>query len=361
MPNKTTHLLILALSFISSLSTYARAEAPIVEQAKLTESPAISWEGDEHKTLDALHFASDVSIRLESCKDITITACELHSIELINCDRIAIRNCWVHNSPRVGVTMGGGRQITVEGCRIEQVMTGVYAVDAQQVRVIGNFFRNMQGPLPRGGAVQFDHVTGEANVIAGNYAINERGSGHPEDIISIFKCEGTEASPILIENNYLTGDPFAGSEDKSKIGSSIMLGDCGGTHLLCRHNVAISAAQMGIGVAGGTFIRVEDNLVFGARSNVSNNGMYVWNQSKLPSHHITLARNRVSWVNKNGEENSWWDGGGAEDVVMDHNQFADASLHDALPKPPSVAPIPPKPWISKNAGGRDVVRWPWKL
>jgi hypothetical protein len=165
----------------------------------------------------------------------------------------------------------------------------------------------------------------------------------------------------LIENNYLTGDPVAGSEGKSPIGSSIMLGDNGGTHLLCRHNVAISAGQMGIGVAGGTFIRVEDNLIFGAQSNVSNNGMYIWNQSKLPSHHITLARNRVSWVNKDGEETSWWDGGGADDVVMDHNQFADETLRDALPKPPSQAPMPPKLWMEKNAAGGVSVRVPWRL
>jgi hypothetical protein len=257
--------------------------------------------------------------------------------------------------------MGGCSRVTVEGCRIENVVSGVYAVDSQGVLVTGNFVRNVKGPFPRGQMAQFDTVTGAGNAVRDNYAINDRGKSLPEDVINMYKSTGTADSPIVIENNYLTGDPTDGSTDKSVSGSGIMLADFGGAHILCRKNVILSAGQVGLGVAGGTFIRVEDNLILGRKSNVSNTGLYVWNQSKLPSDHVTVVRNRVGWVNKDGEETSWWDGGGVQQLVQSENHFADAALPDAIPVPPSRAPLPPRPWAGVNAGGKTVVRLPWKV
>jgi hypothetical protein len=346
--------------FIMLQASGATVGEPLIVQAVLKDSPAIQWEGKKQQALDELRIKEDASIRLESCSDITITACELHSIELINCDRITIRNCWLHDSARVGVVIGSCRQVLIEGCRMENVVSGMYACGSQGIQVIGNFVRNVQGPLPRGEVAQFDEVSGANNAIRDNYAINERGKSHPEDCISLFKSTGTAESPIVVENNYLTGDPVDGSQDKSAIGSGIMLGDYGGAHILCRRNVIICAGQCGLGVAGGQFISVEDNVIFGKKSNVSNVGLYVWNQSKLPGDHVTVVRNRVSWVNKDGEENSWWNGGGVEQLVESENHFSEATLPDALPDPPSHAPMPPKPWSSIRADGTSVVTLPWK-
>ena len=111
----------------------------------------------------------------------------------------------------------------------------------------------MQGPFPRGQSVQFDKITGTNNVICRNYAINDCGKSHPEDSISLYMSAGEKDSPILIEDNYLTADPSKGSAGMSKSGSGIMLGDSGGAYLICRHNVVISAGQVGVGVAGGRF------------------------------------------------------------------------------------------------------------
>jgi hypothetical protein len=207
---------------------------------------------------------------------------------------------------------------------------------------------------------QFDNVTGAGNVIRGNYAINEYGRSRPEDVINLFQSRGEEQSPILVEDNYVTGDPVKGSEGKSENGSGIMLADGGGAHQVCRRNVVISAGQVGIGVAGGSFIRVEDNLIYGGKSNVSNVGLYVWNQSKQPSSHVAFSRNRVQWTYKEGEENSWWNGGGVQNVEQDGNQLADSTLVASLPPPPSEAPLPPHPWIGPGASGTAVARLPWK-
>ncbi len=347
--------LIVALLFMS-----AGIAEPVIAQAILTDSPAIQWEGKTQQTLDSLRIKSDGSIKLESCADITIIACELRSIELINCDRITIRNCWLHDSARIGVQIGSCRQVLIEGCRMENVVSGVYACGGQGVQVIGNFVRNVQGPFPRGQLSQFDTVTGANNIVRDNYAINERGKSRPEDCINLYKSAGTAESPILVENNYLTGDPIDGSQDKSANGSGIMLGDGGGSHILCRKNTILSAGQMGIGVAGGHFIRVEDNFVLGLKSNVSSNGLYAWNQSGQPSDQVTFTRNRVSWVNKDGDEFSWWEGGGVQQLVLSENHFADTTLLKAIPKPPSQAPMPSKPWVSQRADGAAEVRLPWK-
>ena len=197
-------------------------------------------------------------------------------------------------------------------------------------------------------------------MIRGNYAINDDGQSYPEDVISLYASKGTKSSPILIEDNYLTGDPKKGSFNKSKSGSGIMLGDSGGSYLTCRRNIIIDAGQVGIGVAGGSFVRVEDNLIYGRKSNVSNVGLYLWNQSGVPSDHVTITRNRVYWVSRSGEENSWWDGGGVQDVELSGNQFVDLTLKSALPSPPSRAPIPPQPWLTTSPDGTLIARLPWK-
>ncbi len=351
------------LAWACMLSFRAEGEsAPdfVVESVAPQKAAAISWEGRKHEVLDALLIDKDVSIRLSQCSDITISCCELRSIELAQCERIVIRNCWIHDSKRCAVQDYQSRGLLVQGCRMGNVSTGVYAIESRGVQVIGNFARNVVGPYPRGQMVQFDNVTGAGNVIRSNYAINERAKSHPEDVVSIYMSAGEADSPLLIEDNYFTGDPFAGSDGKSKSGSGIMLADFGGAHLWCRRNVIISAGQVGIGVAGGAFIRVEDNVIYGARSEVSNTGLYAWNQSKKPGHDVTIARNRVDWTNHDGEHTGWWDGGGFDKLKVEGNEFEAKELASRLPPAPSQAPMPPSPYAAKNADGRVVARLPWK-
>ena len=129
---------------------------------------------------------------------------------------------------------------------------------------------------------------------------------------------------------------------------------------LCRHNVILSAGQVGIGVAGGTFIRVEDNLILGTRSDVANVGLYAWNQSELPSHDVVISGNRVSWMDHDGGNSDWWNGGGISAVQETGNHFGDDQLAKEMPAPPSHAPMPPRPFLSSDATGRTVARLPWK-
>ena len=349
----------LAVGFVVAMSGPLFAE-PKYESAKLTPSPGVDWENKSHESIDSLVIAKDASIRLRNCSDITIVACDLHSIELIECTNIKIRNCYVHDSALVGVQMYKGKDVVVQGCRLESVASGVYAIESEGIKVLGNFGRNMVGPFPRGQMAQFDKLTGAGSAISGNYVINESGKSHPEDAINLYQSTGTKDSPIVVENNYLTGDPVRGSNGKSATGSGIMLGDCGGGYQVCRNNVVINAGQVGIGVAGGDDIRVENNQILIEKSDVSNVGLYVWNQSKKPSSRAIFIGNRIRCVNKKGEAESWWDGGGVKDVVQKENQFDDLKLASSLPAPPSAAPTPPGLWMDKGAGDLALVRIPWR-
>jgi len=316
-------------------------------------------ENQSGKTIQYVRFGNDRSVTLDGCKDITIYCCEAHSIVLRKCESVRIENCWVHGSKGPGIDAYQCANLIISGCRMDNVASGVYALECSGVQVTGCYCENVQGPMPRGQFVQFDNVKGPGSVIRGNYCMNYAGHSHPEDDISMFQSEGVKESPILIERNYLMGDPRKGSLEKSATGSGVMLGDFGGAFIVCRNNVVINAGQVGIGVAGGSSIRVEGNVVRGQSSGVSNVGIYAWNQSKKPGADIAVIRNHVFWKDRNGELNGFWDGHGFESLELQGNEFSDAALENVIPPPPSLAPIPPEP-VSRVQNGSTVVEFPWK-
>lgn len=345
---------------LAALLCIARsAWAVEVESVTPTPSSALHWQGRHQLSIDAKRISAERSIRLVNCSDIVISACDVRSIELIGCKRITIRNSYIHDSKRNGVDIEDSTDVLVQGCRIERVSSGVYALESTGIQVVGNFVRNVRGPMPRGQMAQFDKVYGSNNAIRGNFAINDRGRSAPEDMISLYKSAGVEASPILVEDNYLYGDPLHGSAGKSRSGSGIMLGDSGGDRQVARRNVVIGAGQVGIGVAGGRNIRVEHNLIYGGKTDIANTGLYVWNQSRKSSFDIIVSGNRVRWFDRRGHANPWWYGGGVKRLSVFGNTFDDASLDTQLPPPPTRSPMPPTPWVTRDEEGRLVARLPW--
>lgn len=346
-------------SFVLLVSSFSSlfAETPSQTPRMTTEKEAFAA-GQHDKTIQYIHFGDDRSISLEGCHDMTIYCCEAHSIILTNCESVHIENCWIHDSKAPGIQVDQCKKVTIRGCRMENVASGVYALDSSGVEISGCFCRDVQGPLPRGQMVQFDNIKGAGNSVHDNYCINDAERSRPEDDINIYQSEGTPESPILIERNYLVGDPQKGMEGKSGTGSGIMLGDLGGANIVCRDNVVINAGQVGIGIAGGSHIRAEGNIVRGEKSNVSNAGMYAWNQSKKPGADISVLRNHVLWMDMHGEMNGFWDGKGFENLTVEGNDFNDEALASKLPHSPSQAPTPPKP-ATRVKNGKQVVEFPW--
>ena len=355
----TRRLLVAGVAIIAIATATAEPKVVIVP-VEPVDVQAVNWEGKKGEVFDGKRIQADGSMVLQGCTDITISCCDLRSIELALCERITIRNCWIHDSTKLGVSAYKCKGLRIEGCRFENVVSGLWATECEHVQFIGSFCRNVKGPFPRGQMAQLSNVTGSDNVIRGNYAINDKGKSLSEDVINLFETEGTEKSPVIVEDNYLVGDLKEGSEGKTKSGSGIMTGDFGGAWQICRRNVILSAGQCGIGVAGGSHITVEDNVILGLKSNVSNVGLYIWNQSKKPSDSVALRRNRVKWTNHDGEESSWWNGGGISKVEEKDNSFADDSVASSIPPPPSEAPMPPHAWTTEGPDGTRIARLPWK-
>ena len=318
-------------------------------QAAMASLPIV-LRNESGVTIRGRTISDDLSIKLHDCDNITLIDCDLRRIELTQCSQVKIVNCFLHDSAGNAIYLDGCSDVLVQGNRIERVRTGILAHRSQAIRIIGNYCEDVQGPMPGGQFVQFDKVTGSGNIIADNYAVNFHDASTPEDMISIYQSRGTRASPILIENNYLTGDPERGSEGKSSSGSGIMLGDDGGAWQTCRNNTLINPGQVGIGIASGEFITVENNLILGESSDVVNVGLYAWNQYDRPAGRVTLRHNTIAWVNANGGDNPYWDGGGFTQVVQEDNTFGGRALLDSIeiPEPPSERHAPPVPYVEEE-------------
>lgn len=191
--------------------------------------------------------------------------------------------------------------VTIRNCRFENVVKGVYAVNSSNVIVEDCEFRANQAGRGRN-AVQFDKVNGgRISRLDSRVTI---GATLAEDHISLYQSQGTQNSPIIVEDCYLEGG------GPSTSGSGIMTGDVGGSWQTIRRNVLVNPGQVGIGVSGGTNVVVEDNEVYSAAHPWSNVGIYVWRYTGTqPCGNHTVQRNKVDWRRSNGARNSFWDGG----------------------------------------------------
>lgn len=330
-------------------ATHGQGPGAGVEGPESGEEP-LHLRGQSGIRINGRTITADPSIVIEGCEGVTIVDCDLRSVSVHGSTNIRVVNSHLHDSPNNAVYFDDCETVLVQGNRVERVRTGVLAHRSTGVRVIGNYVEDVQGPMPGGQLVQFDKVTGPGNVVAQNYGVNHRDTSSPEDMISMYQSHGTEQSPILIEDNYLMGDPVHGSAGKSGSGSGIMLGDGGGSWQTCVANKLINPGQVGIGVASGEDIVVQFNVVQGERSDVSNVGVYVWEQYDQPAGRIVVFENIVAWVDAQGRDNPFWDGGGFRVVERGNNTFGGRAMLDDTParSPPSVAPNPPRPYVESD-------------
>ncbi len=293
-----------------SVSASPACGQPPQPGVELREGAAVRQTGRRNVRIEARWIVASPSIVLTDCHGVVITGCDLNSIQLNGCTDVVIENNTVHDSDRVGVGLDECREVVVRGNRFSRVSSGVYAHRSSGVRVLSNRCEDVRGPMPRGQMVQFDKVTGSGNEVAFNLALNRFGQSRPEDVVSVYQSRGTPDAPIDVHHNLILGDPTRGSSGKSDSGSGIMLGDGGGAFQVARQNLLLSPGQVGIGVAGGEHIAVTGNLVRGAASDVSNVGIYAWNQSGKPGGNITVTDNAVHWTNADGVANDLWFGEG---------------------------------------------------
>ena len=223
-------------------------------------------------------------------------------IRVVGSSNVTIRNSTIGPCGDWAVFVDTSSGVTVQNNTIRTGSSkgGVYGHSSGGLAVLGNKISN-SGRNP----IQFDKVTGSGNRIEGNSI----SSSPAEDMISIYKSGGTSGSWLKV-----TGNTLKDNTGHSQSGSGIMLGDSGGQYILVQGNKLTNPGQAGIGVAGGSNIRVLNNTVSSAQFSWSNVGIYVWNQSGGCGN-IEVRGNQVNWLNKNGQSNPAWDGGGCGSVA----------------------------------------------
>lgn len=220
-------------------------------------------------------------------------------LNMINKKDIIIENREIKNySSENGIQLQNCENITIRNCYFENVKTGIYCINCKNIKVINNISINVRGPMPRGQFCQFNSCLG--GEISNNLIYNEMGKSYPEDAINLYKCKGSSENWILVEKNLVLGG------GPSKSGGGLMIGDNGGEYQCCRNNIIVDPGQYGIACAGGENIKIEDNIVWGKQQSFTNVGLYAWKQKAPTAKNISITRNKVYWINKEGRENNYW-------------------------------------------------------
>ena len=224
-------------------------------------------------------------------------------ITLTNCSNITIQNCKLGPSKGEGVSISNSTNITVTYNSMESIRTGVYAGESSGIKIDNNDVKNVVGPMPRGQMVQFDKVTGAQNSISYNVCENIAGKSAPEDVVSLYKSNGTASDPIKVVGNWIRGGGPSAS------GGGIMSGDAGGSYVLVENNILVNPGQYGLSISGGHDIIVRNNKVFSSKQSFTNVGLFAWNQYAAQSYSNTMSNNQVNFTSKKGSLNNSWNGG----------------------------------------------------
>jgi len=269
-------------------------------------------------------------ILLENASNITISDLEITNskgvcITLNNCRNIKILKCQLGPSPDFGVALYNCTNVTISDCRIENVSTGVNAIECHGINVNHIQVKNVKGPFPMGQMVNFDKVSGVGNRVTDNVCENIMGKSYPEDIIAMYKSSGTAADPIQITNNWLRGG------GPSKTGGGIMAGDSGGAYIVIKDNILVNPGQYGIGVASGTHIKVIGNRIYAKKQTFTGTGLYIWNQYPNKACALdTIADNKINWTNNEGKLDNFWNAGNCGNVAGWETNTFDTSINAAI-------------------------------
>lgn len=232
-------------------------------------------------------------------------------LDIINSSNITVTNSTFENCAGEAITVSGtGSTITITGNTFTNVRSGLYVNGFTGNAIVFNSNRctNMIGPVARGQCVQFNGVSGTGHRIQNNRSISFRNTtDRPEDHINMFNSGGAVGDYIQITGNIIEGGGPATS------GCGILAGDFGGSYINIENNFLLNTGGCGIGVAGGSYIVVNNNRVYGRRTDVSNIGISSY-ASTVACSDITVTNNLVWWYNKSAVVSTYYlpTGGGLE-------------------------------------------------
>ncbi len=273
---------------------------------------------------DALTITGQTDLTIDTCQFITIGGICIH---LVKC-----------------------KNIIIENCTFNDIGSGIYCQDCENVHVSNCYTTTINGPKPRGQFIQLNKCFG--NSVIEKNIVNCYNSGHPEDLINLYKT-----SNVVVQNNYLKGggDLDTGSDS----GSGCMVGNNGGSLIRVLNNIVMSTGNGGIGVGGGSHIFITGNQVYSKQSPKSNVGIYILSTSANPTNNVVVTGNKVGWINSKGKSNGYYQAPSAQNIVLQNNNFNEPYT-DLQPLPgwgPSYTLSDIPDFFSMMKSGEQVSRW----
>jgi hypothetical protein len=249
-------------------------------------------------------------IQIQSANNVLIENSEIgpclyQGINVSGSSVVKVRNVYIHDTGKPAVETHKSSGIEVYGSLMERSSKGVYATHSTKVVVAHNKFLNMnpKNQVYMGPSVQFHTIVGAGNRIHCNITDNVPGKSYPEDIINMYRSQGTSTDPIQIMGNKIRGG------GPSTRGGGIVLGDSGGAYVLVKNNILVNSGSQGVGVAGGHHLQVINNLIYGRQQPWTGVGISVMDWNKLGCYSQTVKGNSVYWIYKTGFKNPGWNSG----------------------------------------------------
>ncbi len=245
---------------------------------------------------------------------------------------VEIGPCGDTSDNSLGVRVGtGASSVTVRRSYIHHVSGCLYSDSGSHPLTFDrNLCTNIRGPNNRAGANRGQMVqlngqrsgSGQTKITC-NVSDQATPDHAVEDHINLYNSAGTASQPIEVAYNRMRG-----GHPTSNSGSGIMTGDGSlGGHIWAHHNTIVNVRNVGIGVAGGVDVLVENNRIFMRMPDAQfvNQGMYVWSQGGGTCSGHAVKNNRV-----NTSSGSFWNGGNCGPVELAGNVYGDASLTAAI-------------------------------
>ena len=258
------------------------SEAQTAYCGPFTAHGNISETGHSYETIrgDSITCGSSAGISLTNCHDITIIKCKIVNGTTVNGVGVYLNNCY---------------NITIDSTFFSGCASGMFAIFCTGgIVFINNHDLNDVGPYPRGQMAQLDQCSGSGNIISYNISQSFTGAGNYEDHINLYKSNGTSSSYIQVKYNSIYGG------GPSTTGSGITIADNGGSYQDVEYNTVVNCGADGMQVAGGTYIIMSNNTIYGKRTTVSHIGLGAGNYSGLPSNNVTMGYNTIRWTNSAG-------------------------------------------------------------
>lgn len=219
-------------------------------------------------------------------------------MNLVGKRNIKFVNCYFKFTKEEAISFENSNGLRTENCLFSGNQSAVYGLNSSNMTMINCQAVNMR-QRPGGSRGQLFQAN-SCDIILVENCRSEGFDGESsyEDHISFYRSHNATA-----RGNWLRG---GGPSDS---GSGIMTGDNGGSNQLVENNHLMRTGNAGIGVAGGTNIKILNNQMYSERTEVSNNPLYVWAQSDQGGNGVIVKGNRAYWEHKNGGVNQGWNSG----------------------------------------------------